>query len=207
MAHLRSAARSCRLPKDAVHCRFGQAPEPNGNRAAAQTAAAPPRTAAPGDKETEAKSTAPPQPASTTTKSPATRVQRNRVVAPAKVKMPAAIDDLCFGAAGRFMVLGFEGLGKVAVFDVFAGKIVGYLPTQGHGLLFAAGAEKLVVFDPQTATIQRYALEGLKLEDSQPFRVREKIDHLALGASSHGPILFSTRRPSEATWARSTSLR
>ncbi len=111
---------------------------------------------------------------------------------PAKVKMPAAIDELCFGAAGRFMVLGFERLGKVALFDVSEGKIVGYVPTEGHGLLFAAGAEKLVVYDPQTAMIQRYALDGLKPEDAQPIHLQQKIDRLAMGASSQGPLFYST---------------
>jgi hypothetical protein len=125
------------------------------------------------------------------------RVGSIQELSPITVKMPAEISDLCVCAGGRFVVMSFESLGKLALFDVSAGKIVGYVPLESRAALFAAGAEKLIVVDPQKRIIQRYALNGLKLEDSQPLTLadsRATVDRIVMGASSRGPLFFAASR-------------
>ena len=56
---------------------------------------------------------------------PATATTRNPEVT--TVTLPAPIDDLRIGAGGKLMILRLKKLAKLAVIDVIAGKIAGYV--------------------------------------------------------------------------------
>ncbi len=70
------------------------------------------------------------------------------------------------GGRGSCLILRIPRLNKLAIFDLRTAKIAGYVPTGGGDVLFAAGAEKLLVIHPEKMTIQRYRLDDLKLERS-----------------------------------------
>ena len=105
-----------------------------------------------------------------------------------RFKLPAAYDDVCVGGGGRFLVFSLDSLGKLAVFDVFAAKIIGYVPVSGK-CWFAAGAEKLVVFCPERNTIQRFDLKTQQLEATRPLGVGWTVPFVSMGCASEGPVL------------------
>ena len=49
-------------------------------------------------------------------------------------QLPASIEDVAVGAGGRYLILYLKRLHKFAVFDVFAAKVVHYLPGSGGRL-------------------------------------------------------------------------
>jgi S1-C subfamily serine protease len=106
-----------------------------------------------------------------------------------RVKLPATFEDVCAGGNGRYLVFAFRSLDKLAVFDVPAGKIIGYLPLSKKAL-FAAGLEKLVIVSPEQSTIERYDLQSQKLEDKQTCEFQGTVRLVAMGAASQGPVLI-----------------
>ena len=99
---------------------------------------------------------------------------------------------MCLGASGKLLILRIPLLNKLAVFDLRAAKIAGYIPTGGDEVLFAAGAEKLVLIRPVKMIVQRYRLDNLHLERTAPLAVEGRITAAAIGASSSGPLLVFT---------------
>ena len=104
------------------------------------------------------------------------------------LKLPATYEDVCAGGGGRFLVFSLTSLQKLAVVDVFAAKIIGYVPVADN-CLFAAGADKLVVIYPEKFVIQRFDLETRKLETTQPLPAETPATLVAMGCASHGPVL------------------
>ncbi len=106
-----------------------------------------------------------------------------------RVKLPATYDDVCVGGAGQFLVFRLSSLDKLAVFDVFAAKIVGYVPFEGK-CFFAAGVDKLVVVDAEKLTMQRFDLATQKREAARPLPVAGRVRLVAMGSASQGPVLI-----------------
>ena len=106
-----------------------------------------------------------------------------------RLKLPAAFDDVCVGGDGRFLVFTLPSLQKIAVFDVSAAKIVGYVPASGKCLL-AAGMDKLVVVSPKRSVIERFDLQTQKLEATQTLSLQGTAYDVAMGAASRGPVLI-----------------
>src|SRR5262249_50717417 len=81
----------------------------------------------------------------------------------AERKLPANVENVAGGGAGRFLVLHLPQLHKLAVFDVndAAGKLK-WLRVPEDGVKFAAGMNKLVVALPQAKLLERYSLPGLE---------------------------------------------
>jgi Trypsin-like peptidase domain len=105
--------------------------------------------------------------------------------------MPGAIDDVCVGGDGRYLILHFPQLHKLGVFDVNALKITGYIPVEDDNAQFAAGMTKLLVALPEQRLLQRWDLATLLREASVPYQGNHKIQHLAMGSASQGPLLLS----------------
>ena len=104
-------------------------------------------------------------------------------------KLPAAFDQVCVGGSGRFLIFHMQSLGKLAIFDVAAAKIAGYVATGSDDVLYTAGADKLVVVHPKKRILQRYSLTTRKLEDK--LDVMGRITSVALGSASRGPLLVN----------------
>ncbi len=125
---------------------------------------------------------------------PAAAVSADKPAGDVRLKLPAAYDDVCAGGSGQFLVFSLDSLQKLAVLDLFAAKIIGYVPVEGK-CLFAAGAEKLVVVNPGKSVIERFDLQTQKLEASQPLPAGSP-GMVAMGAASHGPVLVGLGGPS-----------
>ena len=108
-------------------------------------------------------------------------------------KLPGTFDRVCLAKSGQVLVFRIPSLNKLAIFDFRAAKIVGYLPTGGDDVLFAGGAEKLILIQPEKMTVQRYRLDNLQLERSVPLDVPGKVAAAAMGAASSGPLLLCAR--------------
>ena len=110
-----------------------------------------------------------------------------------RVQLPAAYEDVCAGGGGRFLVFHLDSLQKLAVMDVFAARIAGYVPVTGK-CLFAAGATKLLVIYPEKLIMQRFDLESQKLEATRPLPGEGSVGAVAMGSASHGPVLLGAGR-------------
>ena len=82
-------------------------------------------------------------------------------------------------------------LRKLAVFDVSAAKVKGYVSAAADHIKFAAGKDKLFVALPDENILQRWNLGTLKRELAVPLPGTGKLYHLALGSASQGPLLIA----------------
>ncbi len=104
--------------------------------------------------------------------------------------LPAAVADVAVGGDGRYLVLHLPRMNKLAVFDVNAAKVLHYVPVAEDGVVFAAGADKLVVALPRAGIVQRWDLATGVREAAAPFPDKLEARALALGRASAGPALF-----------------
>jgi hypothetical protein len=107
-----------------------------------------------------------------------------------EVILPADITDLAVGGGGRFLILYLQKLHLLAIFDANAAKVVKYLRVDPEGLLFTAGAEKLIVASTSQGAISRYDLGTFECEVTMPLPLKGKIQAIAMGANSRGPLLM-----------------
>jgi S1-C subfamily serine protease len=105
--------------------------------------------------------------------------------------LPAPVADAVVGGGGRYLVLHLPKLRKLAVFDVTAAKIAGYIELSGDNVKFGAGLEKLVVVYPDDGLIQRWDLATRQRELTVPLVSKLKVQKLALGSASRGPVFLS----------------
>ncbi len=106
--------------------------------------------------------------------------------------LPEPADDVAAGGNGRYLFLHLPKLRKLAVFDVQQAKIASYLPMSSDNLLFAAGAEKLIVILRDQGVVQRYDLATQKKELSVTLPEAGQAECMALGYASAGPALLMT---------------
>jgi hypothetical protein len=102
--------------------------------------------------------------------------------------LPAPVDDVAVGGAGRFLILRLVGLRQLAIFDVNEGKIVKYLPTTEDGVKIAAGMDRLIVVAPVARTLERWNLLTFEKEASVAVPVPGTVETLLMGSASNGPL-------------------
>lgn len=100
---------------------------------------------------------------------------------------PDMATDVQVGGAGRFLILKFEALGVLGVFDISAAQITHYMPLEHPDAKYAAGATKLVQLDPVKKVLTRYNLITGARELSVPISLEES-NAILLGSASEGPI-------------------
>jgi hypothetical protein len=123
-----------------------------------------------------------------------------------EVKLPSDIDDAAVGGGGRFLILHLRKLRQLAIFDTSAAKVVNFLPLDSDNILFAAGAEKLMVVSVDQNTISRYNLLSLEREAIVPMPVTGIINAIAMGANSQGPLLVLASKGTEPQSSTAFSL-
>jgi hypothetical protein len=104
-------------------------------------------------------------------------------------KLEGTVADVVVGGGGRYLVLHLADLGKLAVFDVNAAKVVGTIPIPEEGARFAAGLEDVVVVLPRAGTIERWNLKTLERDVTATLPVKGVIKAVAMGSASKGPLL------------------
>jgi uncharacterized protein (TIGR03067 family) len=106
-------------------------------------------------------------------------------------EMPAPIGDVVVGGAGRYLVLHLPQLRKIGIFDVNETKITGFIPLFEDNVKMAAGEHKLILVYPDKGMIERYSLASREKEQAEPINAKYKIQFLAMGSASQGPLLVS----------------
>src|SRR5262245_38722700 len=107
-----------------------------------------------------------------------------------EVAIPGQLRDVCVGGGGRFLILHCQTARKLAIFDLSALKVVKALPLGSDNVLFAAGADKLLVVYPDEKLIERWNLLTLKIETEAPLEVRQKPTAAAMGSATAGPLVL-----------------
>jgi hypothetical protein len=105
-------------------------------------------------------------------------------------KLDAAATAVAVGGGGRYLVLHLAKLGKLAVFDVNAAKVVGTIPINEEGAQFTAGLEDVVVVLPRAGTIERWSLRTLERDVAATLPIKGVIKAIAMGSASKGPLLI-----------------
>src|SRR5205814_2001706 len=98
--------------------------------------------------------------------------------------------DVCAGFGGKYLILRLKKLKQLAIFDSDSAKIIKFLPIDSDDLVFAAGAEKLIVLLNDRNIIQRWSLRTLERELSVPGLEEGASVTAAMGYNSDGPALF-----------------
>jgi S1-C subfamily serine protease len=104
-------------------------------------------------------------------------------------KLAAPVADVAVGGAGRFLILHLPSLHKLAVFDVNAAAVVGYIPVKEDNTQFAAGSEDVIVLLPGTHSLERWSLKTLEREVAKTLPINGVIKAVAMGSASKGPLL------------------
>lgn len=108
---------------------------------------------------------------------------------PSVRRLPAPLDDVVVGGAGRFLVCRLPSLHKLAVFDVGAGEVAGYIPIKEDDAPFAAGREHVVVLLPEAGKMERWNLQTRQREVETELPIKGGIHGVAMGSASTGPLL------------------
>jgi hypothetical protein len=107
--------------------------------------------------------------------------------------LPAPIDDVVAGGAGRYLILHLRKLHELAIFDVGQARITKYLPYSADDILYAAGSDKLLIAPVGQSVIERYDLATLRKEITVHLSEVGKLHELVLGNASAGPIMLNTQ--------------
>ncbi len=107
------------------------------------------------------------------------------------VALPAAAKDILPAARGRYLLLHFAELRRLGVLDVTAARLVHFIPLPSEDALVAAGAEKILIADPATRSLARYAVGTWQAEQRRTLAADWDIVGLALGCGSPGPALLA----------------
>ena len=105
------------------------------------------------------------------------------------IKLPQTTETWIVGGGGRFILLHFQDLQKIGLFDVAKAKITHYFPALGDNALLAAGANHLLILDQDQGVISRYNLTTLERELTKPFPFEGKVVSIAMGSNSYGPVI------------------
>lgn len=106
-------------------------------------------------------------------------------------KLPAPVSDAVAAGGGRYLLLQMPKLKRVAIFDVSAAKITGYIPLGGDNARIAAGMDKVVIVLPNEGLIQRWDLATQKRELMVASPVKGKFSNVVMGSASAGPVVIS----------------
>jgi hypothetical protein len=107
------------------------------------------------------------------------------------LKLPG-IDGARLAGSGRLLVVHLGPDRMFAVIELSSVRIIAYVPVDSEKVVFAAGANDLVVYVPGAGELRRYDLRSGTLLLTSSVEFGEPIDHMEMGASSTGPLLVRT---------------
>jgi hypothetical protein len=99
------------------------------------------------------------------------------------------ITDVTRGGCGRFLLLTMKDPDQLAIFDINQVDVVKYIPLPDEEVLVAAGAEMFILAFPNRHVFQRWDLETLKRKSEMPLPFPGRLQGLAMGCDSGGPML------------------
>lgn len=112
----------------------------------------------------------------------------------AQVKLPGEPSDVTVGGGGRYLLLSLRDQQSVGVFDVREAKLVKYVNVGMTDFLVAGGATEFVVssLDGSLAAWKYDALDQPRIKAKLPMQGRFRVQAIALGYSSDGPLGISS---------------
>ncbi len=110
------------------------------------------------------------------------------------VQLPSAIQRYCLGGSGRFLIAYLPQSGQLAVVDLIASRIHGFVPLSDDRVAFAAGQHKLYVVQGQRRQITRWDLTTLEMEQFRAIERGREIRDLAMGHCSDEPLYVLDRQ-------------
>jgi hypothetical protein len=103
--------------------------------------------------------------------------------------LPGSPRETVGAGDGRYLLLSFPDLQKVAVFDVAAAKVARYVDVEAGRFLLAGGLTRFVVVHPDKKTLSRYNIETGEQELTTAYPGNnDGIARIAMGAASEGPL-------------------
>lgn len=105
--------------------------------------------------------------------------------------LPEPYSDVVPGGGGRYLVFHLPRLRKLAVFDVSAARVTGYVPAPEDKIAFAAGLESVVVGLPKAGVLERWSLTTFEKQAAAPPPFRDEIKTVVMGHGSNGPVVVN----------------
>lgn len=105
-----------------------------------------------------------------------------------QIKLPSSTEKFELAGGGRYLLAHLKALRKIAVVDLCAAKIAGYIPVDDDSVLFAGGAAHVVTVLNDKQIVVRWSLPELKRELALPLSTRMRA--IALGSASAGPLVM-----------------
>lgn len=104
-----------------------------------------------------------------------------------KVQLPSAIADVCFGAAGRYMICTLPQTQQIAVIDLAVAKVIKYVPLPSSNVVVAAGLRDMLVAIAENNIVSRYDLATFTRRLTKEVHIGSPISVLSMGNASSGP--------------------
>jgi WD40 repeat protein len=104
-------------------------------------------------------------------------------------KLPSKITNVVVGGAGRYLILDLRALHHLAVFDVNAAAVVGYIPLREDDGQVAASLDCVIVLLPHARIIERWDLKTLLPQSVSELPCGGTVRTIAMGSASKGPLL------------------
>ncbi len=105
-----------------------------------------------------------------------------------ELTLPGSADAAGLGGGGRFVIYRIATAKQLVVLDVSAAKLVKTIPLTTAAAPFAAGMNKLFVYQPDTKSLQRWDLATWEKEFEGPCPVGGEPTALAMGHLTDGPL-------------------
>lgn len=96
------------------------------------------------------------------------------------------------GGGGRYLVFYVKKAKKLAIFDVSAVSVIGYIPLKADDTIFACGREKLLIVEPTARIIRRYDYQSRENDQTVSVPGDQPVLQMVMGCNSWGPLLLWT---------------
>ena len=106
-----------------------------------------------------------------------------------RIPLGGEFDAVGRGANGRYLLLRIPQQKSLVIFDPVAAEVTHRFDLGDPKALFAAGASKLFVYKPSSATLERWDLETKQAEQTATLSPQpRKVDAIAMGAGPESPL-------------------
>jgi hypothetical protein len=111
------------------------------------------------------------------------------------VPIPGIVNDIVYGADGRYLLIAMHELQKVGVFDIREAKVKKYVNVDSSNFFVAGGATRFVIVDAENKTLTRWHYEkSSAYEARKTFSVGKMfIESAVMGMNGEGPLLLVRR--------------
>ena len=107
------------------------------------------------------------------------------------ISLPDEISNVVQGGGGRYLIIHFEEVSKLGIFDTQLEKISGYINLSEEKIHVAAGLKDVIIAYPMSRVLERWDLETLERKFSREYPFVGRINLMEMGAASEGPLLIA----------------